>query len=184
MIENGKIRQKLNLGYFYLNFSIEVMSFPTYWDILPNADRASYILLRQKINQENQNSKNSNNCITTFEEQLKMIREFAERKDMHDWKRFLVCGICWKGELLGVNTRQLRFLIKKCKSAINSSLQRMGYQVCHSNELKPWTVFSPMIPYINTNMSELRQWTIRINTKNIKAKIEVCSKFKEIAELC
>lgn len=161
------------------------MSFPTYFDILPSADRASYITLRQRISEENQNGKNSNNnnCNSSFEQQLEMIRKFAERKDIHDWKRFLVCGICWKGDLLGVNTRQLRFLINKCKSAINSSLQRMGYQVCHSNSLKPWAVFSPMIPYINTNMSELRQWTIRINTKKIKAQIEISAKFKEIAEM-
>ena len=159
------------------------MSFPMYWDILPNADRARYISLRQKISKEGQNNKNSNTVNISFEDQLKMIREFAERNDIHDWKRFLVCGICWKGDVLGVNTRQLRFLIKKCKSAINNSLQRMGYKVCHSNSLKPLTVFSPMIPYINTNMSELRQWTIRINTKDIKARIETASKFREIAPL-
>ena len=96
----------------------------------------------------------------TLEEMLSAIRVFAERGDENDWRRYLVCGICWLDNAIAINTRQLRLLLSKCKSSINGSLQKMGYITSTAN-MESRKILIPKIPLLKDNFNELRQWTIR-----------------------
>ena len=139
------------------------MSRPNYWEILSDHDKVCYTSLRRQIKE---------NVNYSFEDILQLIRNFAEKKDSGDWKRFIVCGVCWNGNILAVNTRQLKFLLNKCRSSINTSLQRLGYIVNKSLSANLWVILSPMIPFINKSISELRQWSIRTQRDRPSAQIQ------------
>lgn len=88
------------------------------------------------------------------------IKNYAIRGDMDDWKRCLVCGICWLPEGIGINTHQLRILIFKCKSSINGSLQKMRYTF-NLGRSEAGNAVARYMPILRNNSSELRQWTVR-----------------------
>lgn len=135
---------------------------PQYWDLLSEPDRAGYNQLKHDFTAGNI-KRVRNNRLETFEEILEAIRHYAERKDDDDWKRFLVCGVCWMDQAIAINTRQLRLLVSKCKSSINGSLQKMGYTTNMSHS-ESWKILFPHIPLLKDHFSELRQWTIRYKT--------------------
>jgi hypothetical protein len=132
---------------------------PQYWEFLSDSDKASYLQLKREFTEPGM--RNGRNIrLESFDGFLEAIRHFAERKDDQDWRRFLVCGVCWMDDAIAINTRQLRILISKCKSSINGSLQKMGYTTNMSHS-ESWKVLFPHIPLLKDHFSELRQWTIR-----------------------
>ena len=106
------------------------------------------------------NKNQRNKRIETFSEALDKIKKFAVREDSDDWKRCLVCGICWLPEGIAINTHQLRILIFKCKSSINGSLQKMGFNV-NLGRTDAANAMVNSIPFLKDNTPELRQWTVR-----------------------
>ena len=132
---------------------------PKYWGLLSEADQVQYNALRIAFTPGSILSPR-NASPETFEDMLSMIRNFAERGDDNDWRRFLVCGICWLDDAVAVNTRQLRLLVSKCKSSINGSLQKMGFTT-NTSHTESWKNLFPKIPLLKDNFHELRQWTIR-----------------------
>ena len=89
-----------------------------------------------------------------------MIKEYAIKNDNDDWKRCLVCGVCWLDNSLALNIRQLRLLVDKCKSSINGSLHRMGY-TSSTTRGDSTTILVERFPILKGNYQEIRQWTIR-----------------------
>jgi hypothetical protein len=132
---------------------------PQYWELLAEADKNAYRQLKHDFSVGNV-KRVRNNRLETFDEILEAIRTFAERRDNNDWRRFLVCGVCWMENAIAINTRQLRLLVAKCKSSINGSLQKMGYSTNMSHS-ESWKILFPYIPMLKDHFAELRQWTIR-----------------------
>ncbi|EAY16410.1 hypothetical protein TVAG_004410 [Trichomonas vaginalis G3] len=140
-----------NLGAFF--------QFPNYWCILNDFDKFQYGILRVSLSThyaKNQRNKRVGN----FTEILELIKRFCIRGDADDWRRCLVCGVCWLPNGIAVNTRQLKLLIFKCKSSINGSLHKMGYSV-NFGRAEPTNSLVMAIPILKDNINELRQWTIR-----------------------
>jgi hypothetical protein len=133
---------------------------PQYWDLLPDEDKAAYNRLKHEFSVGSLRRGPRSHSADTFDGMLEAIREFAERDDGNDWRRFLVCGVCWMDHAIAINTRQLRLLVSKCKSSINGSLQKMGYATNLSHG-ESWKALFPHIPILKDHFSELRQWTIR-----------------------
>jgi hypothetical protein len=132
---------------------------PQYWEFLSDIDKATYLQLKRDFTEASlRHARNTR--LETFDGILEAIRHFAERKDDHDWRRFLVCGVCWIDNAIAINTRQLRLLVSKCKSSINGSLQKMGYTTNMSHS-ESWKILFPHIPLLKDHFSELRQWTVR-----------------------
>jgi hypothetical protein len=133
---------------------------PKYWDLLPDDDKAAYTRLKHEFSAGAMRRASRSNGGDRFDGMLAAIRAFAARDDENDWRRFLVCGLCWLEGAIAINTRQLRLLVPKCKSSINGSLQKLGYatNVSHSDS---WKALFPRIPMLKDQFSELRQWTIR-----------------------
>ena len=137
---------------------------PQYWDLLPEQDKVTYLQLKHDFSAGNI-KRVRNSRLETFDGILDTIRNFAERGDENDWRRFLVCGVCWMDNAIAINTRQLRLLVSKCKSSINGSLQKMGYSTNMSHS-ESWKILFPHIPLLKDHFSELRQWTIRYKGGN------------------
>ncbi|KAK8893690.1 hypothetical protein M9Y10_022117 [Tritrichomonas musculus] len=135
--------------------------FPQYWDILSDSDKSGYIALKKEINVFN-TKRIFRDRADSFTKILQLIQKYAERKEEDDWKRFLVCGICWVENGIAVNIRQLKILISKCKSSINGSLQKLGYLPSQLHVNTKLILF-PLIPFLSKNYNELRQWTIRFS---------------------
>ena len=134
---------------------------PQYWELLSEDDKSQYSALQKSFG-SGALKKMRNGRAETFEEVLEEIKRFCIKEEDvdNDWKRFLVCGICWMDQAIAINTRQLKLLVCKCKSSINGSLQKMGYttNMAHSES---WKILFPKIPLLKDHYSELRKWTIR-----------------------
>ncbi|EAY03784.1 hypothetical protein TVAG_232670 [Trichomonas vaginalis G3] len=136
---------------------------PQYWELLSETDKEKYNELHQEFS-SGVMKRARNGRAESFEEMLENIKKYCIRNDEDDWKRYLVCGVCWMDEAIAINTRQLRLLVCKCKSSINGSLQKMGFStnMAHSES---WKILFPKIPLLKDHFSELRKWTIRYKPK-------------------
>lgn len=132
---------------------------PNFWDYLNEHDKAEYLMLKSLLD-ESSTKRNRGHRMEAFDGVLEAIHRYAERHDDNDWRRFLVCGVCWMDNMIAINTRQLRLLISKCKSSINGSFQKMGYTTNQSHTESRKYLFGK-IPLLKGNFNELRQWTIR-----------------------
>jgi hypothetical protein len=129
---------------------------PAFFALLDAPDQRRYLELRSDLHHSAKRYKR-NKRVESLEDALNAIRAFSLRHDPDDWKRFLVCGVCWMGQDVGVNVRQLRLLVDKCKSSINGALSKMGYGAA------PATAASVLscIPALRDRFVEQRQWTVR-----------------------
>ena len=132
---------------------------PQYWELLSDDDKTKFTEMQQEFS-SGVLKRVRNSRAETFDEILEIIKRFCVRNDDDDWKRYLVCGVCWMDSAIAINTRQLRILVCKCKSSINGSLQKMGYttNMAHSES---WKILFPKIPLLKDHFPELRKWTIR-----------------------
>jgi hypothetical protein len=92
---------------------------------------------------------------------LSNLQTFIMRNDQDDWRRGLVCGICWVHNAVAINIRQLQILMARCKASINSMFQNIGYRavpICTEYAAG----LSEFFPSLKGNFRELRRWTIRI----------------------
>lgn len=138
--------------------------------MLSETDKMQYGYLRMVLSQQaNKNVRNKR--IETFTDTINTIKQFCVRGDNDDWKRCLVCGLAWIGDDLAVNTHQLRLLIFKCKSSINGSILKAGYN--HTlGRVETAKTITRLFPILKDNMSEIRQWTIRRIEDNHSTKQE------------
>lgn len=133
---------------------------PQFWWNLSDVDKYRYTCL--KINIASKSIKSQRNKrVETFSEILNEIKSFVvQGNDSNNVIRGLVCGICWLPEGIAINTHQLRFLISKCKSSINGSLQRMGFS-SSLGRTETATALSNACSLFKDNTNALRKWTIR-----------------------
>ena len=101
-----------------------------------------------------------NKRLESLQDSIDMIRNYCIRNDSNDWKRCLVCRICWMGQNIAINNRHLCFLIDKCKSSVNGALTKMGYQTAPIKS-SFFQSFLSYIPFLRGNFIEQRQWTVR-----------------------
>ena len=134
-------------------------SLPNFFHLLSDFDKIQYSYLRMNLSTP-LNKTQRNKRVETFADSLSAIQAFCVRGDQDDWKRCLVCGVAWLGDNVAINTRQLRLLIFKCKSSINGSLLKMGFNVTAGRTETAHEIVQ-QFPIIRDNTSEIRQWTIR-----------------------
>jgi hypothetical protein len=130
---------------------------PMHWNILSDTDKADYRKLRNSFVTA---ARNRGANVDNIGEMLEAIRRYAEKGDNSDWKRCLVCGLCWLEDAIAMNTRQIRHLVAKCKSSVNGSLQRIGYLPAVQRS-EYWQCLFTKIPCLKDNSAEIRQWTVR-----------------------
>lgn len=133
------------------------MTFPPYWHVMPEPDRPLYLSMQRRFELL---CTRDNRQPASIEQMITEIHTFSHRRDNNDWRRFLVCGICWMDHAIAVNIAQLRHLIKRCRSSINNSLIKMGYvtTLARSNIGR---YISQLIPLLE-DTAHLRQWQMRM----------------------
>jgi len=133
--------------------------YPAFYEILSPSDQEGYQKLRASLS-SSQNKYKRNKRLSSLQYALNEIQKFCIRGDQDDWRRSLVCGVCWLGLDIAINTRQLRLMIDKCKSSINGALSKMGYgtMVVKGEGSAP---LLSAIPQLRGNFLEQRMWTIR-----------------------
>ena len=137
----------------------EVKIIPNYFEHLNEEDKNEYQKLRILLSDPS--CKNRRNKSTkTFEDVVIQIKKFVVRNQEDDWKRSYVCGICWLENGIAINVRQLKILISKCKSSINGSFHRLGYEIIQPGAEYITSLIS-IFPFLKENFPELRKWTIR-----------------------
>ena len=132
---------------------------PLHWDLLDENDKKEYKTLQRDLSSTTcRNIRNQR--LDQFKDILELIKIYINRYDENDWKRSLVCGICWLNDGIAINTMQFSGLLGKCKSSINGSLQMLGYKPfpCSSSQNKE---LLDKIPYLKQNPSDIKQWTLR-----------------------
>lgn len=133
---------------------------PKYFNLLDEEDQEQYTRLRSTLSSHICRNRRGKR-LETFAEMLNAIKTFCIHGDDDDWKRCLVCGVCWLSNGIAINTRQLGLLIDKCKSSINGSLQKMGYSTLQSRSESAGPLIEA-IPELKNNFAELREWTVRL----------------------
>jgi hypothetical protein len=133
---------------------------PKYFDLLSGDDQIRYTQLRATFSSQLCRNRRGRR-LEGFSEMVTSIQAFCIRHDEDDWKRCLVCGVCWLPAGMAINNRQLSILIDKCKSSINGSLQKMGYTTLQSRTESSGPLCDAM-PVLKDNFNELREWTVRL----------------------
>jgi hypothetical protein len=135
------------------------MAKPEYFSQLSEADQRSYEQLQRNLSAPTCKNRR-NKSIETFISLIELIKTFVVGTDEDHWKRALVCGICWFGNSMAINTRQFMILTNKCKSSINGLFKALGYGLVPSGSdaAAPLLTF---FPFMRGRYNELRQWTVR-----------------------
>lgn len=139
---------------------MQQIQLPNFWNLLSDVDKFNYHCLRTSMSAATCTKNQRNKRVENFTETLEAVKRFCVRRDGDDWKRCLVCGVCWLQEGIAINTRQLKILIFKCKSSINGSLHKMGF-VANLGRSEAANALVMAIPFLKDNVNELRQWTVR-----------------------
>ena len=95
-----------------------------------------------------------------FAAKLDVLRKYCKQNDESDWKRCLVCGICWVDGLIAINNRRLALLAERSKSTLNNTFAKMGLKTIPVNRENRRQLVD-QIPYLSDHPDELRQWTYR-----------------------
>ena len=101
-----------------------------------------------------------NRRIESFNEILSTIHYYITRKKEDSWKRSLICGVCWYKNYIVVNIRQMSYLLDKCKSSINGSLQRLCFIVLPDKQ-QSLQIIIEAIPYLKNHPDLIQTWSVR-----------------------
>ena len=126
-----------------------------YWNKLSQEDQTAYLQLKETLGGENSTKSRHQ---SGFQKDLNLVRNFIERRPDQQDLRSIVCGIYFGGKYVCVNTRQLKYLIGRCKSSINNGLQSMGYI---SSKQRVRQIILSVLPPLANDGATLRQWTLR-----------------------
>lgn len=100
--------------------------------------------------------------LADFKDNLELLRSYCHKGDDEDWKRCLVCGVCWMPDLIAVNNQRLAAFTGRSKSTVNDLLAKMDLHAVLLNKRNRASLVEA-VPYLARHRSELRQWTIRAN---------------------
>ena len=151
------------------SLDISPNTLPNYYNLLSEEDKLAYNELRNELSSSERKFKRYKR-VRSFQDALQLIYQFCIHHDSNDWKRCrgdindpirsLVCGICWIGYDIAINTRQLRILINKCKSSINGALAKMGYGISPI-KIDSTDQLTAALPLLKGNFVEQRMWSVR-----------------------
>ena len=149
------------MSQFGAAIRLQEMSLPqTYWGPLSQEDKIEFQKLRASFHQ-NQKTSTKDRRLVSFANELQTILKYIEHSPSGRENRTILVGVCFSGPFIGVNTRQLKCFMGRCKSSINGSFQQLGY-VALKTKSKSRTCILSIIPSLAKDQNILRQWTVRI----------------------
>ena len=135
------------------------------WEKVGEDDRKAYALLYHSTHDKNDGRKE--NHLISFQKDLNSVMSFIERRPECREERAIISGFYFTGSFICVNTRQLKFLMGRCKSSLNNGFQSLGYMSAKAKS-KQW--FMNCLPSLLNDNNLFRQWTIRCLETKIPCK--------------
>lgn len=129
------------------------------WNKLSQDDQIEYLRLRVKFHQQ-QRSSGKDSRVASFHNELLTARSYIERRQTGKEERSIICGVCFAGRYICINTRLLKYFLGRCKSSINGSIQQMGYVALKTKTKARNCVLAVMHSLVD-DVNNLRQWTVR-----------------------
>lgn len=133
-----------------------------YWENLSFEDKTEYLRLKEVFHSPTSNPARERGPYTILDD-LKTVVSYVNRRPDNKENRSLVSGLFYAGNFICVNTRQLKLLIKRCKSSINNGFQQLGYV---SDKSKVKQSILSVLPSLVNDTALLRQWTVRTAESN------------------
>lgn len=130
-----------------------------FWNNLPDDDKSEYQILRENFKQQHMHSKGY-----SFQNVLRNLLAYIERKPENQEARCIVCGVFFGNSYLYVNTKQLKYLTGQCKSSINNGFHKLGYV---SSKNKNKLCFIADLPTFINYPDLIRHWTVRRADTNV-----------------
>ena len=125
-------------------------------DLLSRIDAEEYRRLRESFSSPATHDRHQ----ATFQQEIKNIIQFVERSKEGREERALAAGLVYTGTYFCVNTQQLKKLIGRCKSSINSGFQQMGF-LSMKMKTRARSCLLAALPSLLNDTGSSRQWTVR-----------------------
>lgn len=136
---------------------------PNYWNLLTNDEQEVYTTMQQFTSRMALSKQYTK--VEVFKDVLQSILTFQNKDEKDKWRRSIACGIFFFEGGVAVNTSQLKILINRCRSSINSSLNEIGYSnIPKKND--GLVKLEKLTPFFFENPNEARKWTIRYFSDN------------------
>ncbi|KAK8883769.1 hypothetical protein M9Y10_042868 [Tritrichomonas musculus] len=179
-----KTRDKEEIKKEYKEWKIQYKEnmkalFSTFYDLLSDEDKELYEQLKEKL-------KNISN-LYLVSDIFKDIREYCEHNINDKWKRYLICGVCWKGNYIAIQLHFLSFLFSKEPSTLSRLFRKINMPFVLKNEKRVSFIFEK-IPLLKESKytSLIRSWSLRkFSDKNEEEEEEdemepftICEDFK------
>jgi hypothetical protein len=133
------------------------------WSALSADDQRFYTALREQFLNKRPAEKGENPLL--FRSEIQTVIEFIDHSQTGREQRSIVAGLGVAGPFIVVNTRQLKHLIRRCKSSINGSFQHLGYLAVKTKSKARECVLG-ILPTLKTDQGAIRQWTVRFSKSN------------------
>ena len=160
-----------------VQYKDKIPDLPSHFELLSKLDQDKYIDLQKKLFKLCMERSKKHKKVQDLQNCIQRIQDYCIQNDYEDKNRCFVCGIFWIEYGIAINIENLQILVRKCRSSINTTLRKMGYQLtegrCDAN-----TFFKKIIPNINLTRHEERLWSFRTNSKTCdidQIKNKVCS---------
>lgn len=128
-----------------------------YWESLSFEDKTEYLHLKEAFHYPASNPSKERGSYSILDD-LKTVVSYINRRPDNKENRSIVSGLYYADSFICVNTRQLKLLIKRCKSSINNGFQQLGYV---SDKSKVKQSILSVLPSLVNDTTLLRQWTVR-----------------------
>jgi hypothetical protein len=136
------------------------LSVPIYdWTQLSEDDRFEFCNLCSAFARDRMAPSLEGSCVA-FPSELVRLLQYVDRCATNVESRAICAGILFLGPLICVNTRQLKAVMRRCKSSINSLLQRLGYFALRTHATTRLCL-TKGLPTLAQDPGHLRQWTVR-----------------------
>jgi hypothetical protein len=143
------------------------------WSELGDYDHQRYHELRLFFRQQQKDLLRERRS-ASFSGEIMAILSYIDHRPTGRDQRCIICGIACSGPFICVNTQQLKYLVGRCKSSINSGFQQMGYEVVR-DRMAGRDAIVAIIPELRVDPATIRQWTVR--SANDSCQLCFCSVF-------
>jgi hypothetical protein len=138
-----------------------------HWTDLSEYDRQRYHELRLFFKQQQKDSLRGRKS-SPFSHEITTILTFIDQSTPGRDSRCIMCGLGCGGPFICANTQQLKHLLGRCKSSINTSFQQIGYGVLRNRE-KSRDALWAIVPDLRADSAAIRQWTVRCANESCSA---------------
>lgn len=137
-----------------------------FWDKLSDAEKETLFELQKTIRKRSKSQQNHNSSLSS---DLVQINNFVMSPPESTREAKAVCsGLIFFNNSILLNTKQAKIILGRCKSGINTSLQKLGYGSTKSGLKKN---ILTILPSLEEYPEIARQWTTRtIGKQNTKEK--------------